>query len=65
MTPGALAATVLGRNLRPLIEFALQLPLESYQIKPPLPYQYPCLNRVVTAHRCYNSWQIVAHSSAF
>ena len=30
--PGALAATVLGRNLRPFIEFVLQPPLESDQI---------------------------------
>jgi hypothetical protein len=30
----------------------LQLPLESHQILPPLPYQYPCLNGVVAEHRC-------------
>ena|SRR5208337_933281 len=32
VTPGALAAPVLRRNLRSLIEFVLQLPFESDQI---------------------------------
>ncbi len=52
VTPGALAATVLGGNLRPLIEFVLQLPLESHKVLAPLPYQYPCFDRVVTEHPC-------------
>ena len=30
--PGAFAATVLGRNLRSLIEFVLQLPLKPHKI---------------------------------
>jgi hypothetical protein len=47
-TPGAFATSVLGWNLRPLIEFVLQLPLESHKVLPPLPYQYPCLDRVVS-----------------
>jgi len=50
MTPGALAVTALGRNLRLFIEFVLQLPLESHQVLPPLPYQYPCLDRVISEY---------------
>jgi hypothetical protein len=32
VTPDALAATVLRRKLRSLIEFVLQLPLESQKV---------------------------------
>jgi hypothetical protein len=48
----ALATVPESRNFRPLIEFVLQLPLESHHVLAPLPYQYSCLNRVLTEHPC-------------
>jgi len=50
--PGVPAA-VLGRwELRSLIEFVLQFPLKSHKVLAPLPYQYPCFDRVVTKRPC-------------
>jgi hypothetical protein len=45
------SANVLGRrNLWSRIEFVLQPPLESHKVLALLPYQYPCLDRVITEH---------------
>jgi hypothetical protein len=52
VVPGVPAAVLQRWDLRSLIEFVLQLSLESHKVLAPLSNLYPCLDRVVTEPPC-------------